>query len=236
MTDAKDRLIVALDVPSVDETRALVDTLGDSVGVYKIGLELLFSGGFQLARDLIAQGARVFIDAKLLDIEATVERATAAIARTGAHFLTVHAMDRKTLEAAVRGRGTSGMKLLGVTVLTNLGSADLVQQGIDQTAPELVLRRATLAQDAGFDGVIASAQEAAAIRKKAGAGFLIVTPGIRPRGLEANDQARTMTPAEAIAAGADYLVIGRPITRAADPRAAAQAIAGEIARALPRRG
>lgn len=236
MTDAKDRLIVALDVPSVDEARALVDTLGDSVGVYKIGLELLFSGGFQLARDLIAQGARVFIDAKLLDIEATVERATAAIARTGAHFLTVHAMDRKTLEAAVRGRGTSGMKLLGVTVLTNLGSADLVQQGIDQTAPELVLRRATLAQDAGFDGVIASAQEAAAIRKKAGAGFLIVTPGIRPRGLEANDQARTMTPAEAIAAGADYLVIGRPITRAADPRAAAQAIAGEIARALPRRG
>jgi orotidine-5'-phosphate decarboxylase len=236
MTDAKDRLIVALDVPSVDETRALVDTLGDSVGVYKIGLELLFSGGFQLARDLIAQGARVFIDAKLLDIEATVERATAAIARTGAHFLTVHAMDRKTLEAAVRGRGTSGMKLLGVTVLTNLGSADLVQQGIDQTAPELVRRRATLAQDAGFDGVIASAQEAAAIRKKAGAGFLIVTPGIRPRGLEANDQARTMTPAEAIAAGADYLVIGRPITRAADPRAAAQAIAGEIARALPRRG
>ena len=236
MTDAKDWLIVALDVPSVDEARALVDTLGDSVGVYKIGLELLFSGGFQLARDLIAQGARVFIDAKLLDIEATVERATAAIARTGAHFLTVHAMDRKTLEAAVRGRGTSGMKLLGVTVLTNLGSADLVQQGIDQTAPELVLRRATLAQDAGFDGVIASAQEAAAIRKKAGAGFLIVTPGIRPRGLEANDQARTMTPAEAIAAGADYLVIGRPITRAADPRAAAQAIAGEIARALPRRG
>ena len=236
MTDAKDRLIVALDVPSVDEARALVDALGDSVGVYKIGLELLFSGGFQLARDLIAQGARVFIDAKLLDIEATVERATAAIARTGAHFLTVHAMDRKTLEAAVRGRGTSGMKLLGVTVLTNLGSADLVQQGIDQTAPELVLRRATLAQDAGFDGVIASAQEAAAIRKKAGAGFLIVTPGIRPRGLEANDQARTMTPAEAIAAGADYLVIGRPITRAADPRAAAQAIAGEIARALPRRG
>ena len=236
MTDAKDWLIVALDVPSVDEARALVDTLGDSVGVYKIGLELLFSGGFQLARDLIAQGARVFIDAKLLDIEATVERATAAIARTGAHFLTVHAMDRKTLEAAVRGRGTSGMKLLGVTVLTNLGSADLVQQGIDQTAPELVLRRATLAQDAGFDGVIASAQEAAAIRKKAGAGFLIVTPGIRPRGLEANDQARTMTPAEAIAAGADYLVIGRPITRAADPRAAAQAIAGEIARALPRQG
>ncbi len=236
MTDAKDWLIVALDVPSVDEARALVDTLGDSVGVYKIGLELLFSGGFQLARDLIAQGARVFIDAKLLDIEATVERATAAIARTGAHFLTVHAMDRKTLEAAVRGRGTSGMKLLGVTVLTNLGSADLVQQGIDQTAPELVRRRATLAQDAGFDGVIASAQEAAAIRKKAGAGFLIVTPGIRPRGLEANDQARTMTPAEAIAAGADYLVIGRPITRAADPRAAAQAIAGEIARALPRQG
>ncbi|MGZ5916905.1 MAG: orotidine-5'-phosphate decarboxylase [Methyloceanibacter sp.] len=236
MTGGRQRLIVALDVGRVEEARALIVELGDSVGVYKIGLELLVAGGFALASELAAESHAVFIDAKLLDIEATVERATAAIAKTGAHFLTVHALDRKTLDAAVRGRGTNGMKLLGVTVLTNLGSADLVQQGIDQTAPELVLRRATLAQDAGFDGVIASAQEAPAIRKKAGAGFLIVTPGIRPKGFEANDQARTMTPAEAIAAGADYLVIGRPITRAADPRAAAQAVAGEIARALPRRG
>lgn len=236
MTDGRQRLIVALDVGSVEEARALIARLGDSVGVYKIGLELLFAGGFALASELAVKGHAVFFDAKLLDIETTVERATAAIAKTGAHFLTVHALDRKTLDAAVRGRGKSGPKLLGVTVLTNLGSADLVQQGTDQAAAELVLRRATLAQEAGFDGVIASAQEAAAIRKKAGAGFLIVTPGIRPRALEVNDQARTMTPAEAIAAGADYLVIGRPITRAADPRAAAQAIAEDIARALPGRG
>ncbi len=120
MSDARDRLIVALDVPSVEDARALVEALGDSVGVYKIGLELLFSGGFALAQELAGHARSVFVDAKLLDIEATVERATAAIARTGAHFLTVHAFDRKTLDAAVRGRGDSALKLLGVTVLTNL--------------------------------------------------------------------------------------------------------------------
>ena len=231
MTSARDRLIVALDVASVEEARALIATLGDSVGVYKIGLELLFAGGFALAGELAREGHAVFIDAKLLDIEATVERATAAVARTGARFLTVHAVDRKALQAAVRGRGDSALKLLGVTVLTNLGAADLVQQGIDHPPAELVLHRAMLAKEAGFDGVIASGQEAAAIRKAAGAGFLIVTPGIRPQGFEAQDQARTVTPAEAIAAGADYLVVGRPITRAPDPRAAALAIVEEIAQA-----
>ena len=231
MTSARDRLIVALDVASVEEARALIATLGDSVGVYKIGLELLFAGGFALAGELAREGHAVFIDAKLLDIEATVERATAAVARTGARFLTVHAVDRKALQAAVRGRGDSALKLLGVTVLTNLGAADLVQQGIDHPPAELVLHRAMLAKEAGFDGVIASGQEAAAIRKSAGAGFLIVTPGIRPQGFEAQDQARTVTPAEAIAAGADYLVVGRPITRAPDPRAAALAIVEEIAQA-----
>jgi orotidine-5'-phosphate decarboxylase len=231
MTSARDRLIVALDVASVEEARALIATLGDSVGVYKIGLELLFAGGFALAGELAREGHAVFIDAKLLDIEATVERATAAIARTGARFLTVHAVDRKTLQAAVRGRGDSALKLLGVTVLTNLGAADLVQQGIDHPPAELVLHRAMLAKEAGFDGVIASGQEAAAIRKSAGAGFLIVTPGIRPQGFEAEDQARTVTPAEAIVAGADYLVVGRPIARAPDPQAAALAIVEEIAQA-----
>ena len=231
MTSARDRLIVALDVSSVEEARALIVGLGDSVGVHKIGLELLFAGGFALAGELAREGDAVFIDAKLLDIEATVERATAAVAGTGARFLTVHAVDRKTLQAAVRGRGDSALKLLGVTVLTNLGAADLVQQGIDHPPAELVLHRAMLAKEAGFDGVIASGQEAAAIRKAAGAGFLIVTPGIRPQGFEAQDQARTVTPAEAIAAGADYLVVGRPITRAPDPRAAALAIVEEIAQA-----
>lgn len=234
MNSARDRLIVALDVPSVDQARKLIETLGDSVGVYKIGLELLFSGGLKLASELVALGARVFIDAKLLDIEATVERATAAVAYTGAHFLTVHAVDRKTLDAAVRGRGGATLKLLGVTVLTNLGAADLVQQGIDHAPGELVLHRAMLAREAGFDGVIASGQEAAAIREAAREGFLIVTPGIRPQGGASHDQARIVTPAKAIASGADYLVVGRPITAAADPRAAALAIGEEMARALAR--
>ena len=182
MKRARDRLIVALDVPGAEEARTLIEALGDSVGVYKIGLELMFAGGMALASELASRGSRVFLDAKLLDIEATVERATAAIARTGAEFLTVHAVDRKTLDAAVRGRGGSTLKLLGVTVLTNLGPADLIQQGTDIPPGELVLHRAMLAKEAGFDGVVASGLEAASIREASGTGFLIVTPGIRPRG------------------------------------------------------
>jgi len=232
MAHARDRLIVALDVPGAEQARALIDALQDSVGVYKIGLELLFAGGMALASELASRGHRVFIDAKLLDIEATVERATASIARTGAEFLTVHAVDRKTLDAAVRGRGDSRLKLLGVTVLTNLGPADLVQQGTDIPPDELVLHRAKLAREAGFNGVVASGLEAAAIRDAAGTGFLIVTPGIRPEGGATQEQARVATPAGAIAAGADYLVVGRPITAAPDPRAAAQAIVAEIESAL----
>ena len=233
MTLARDRLMVALDVPTVDEAKALIETLGDSVGVYKIGLELLFSGGFALAQELARRECPVFVDAKLLDIEATVERATAAIARMGIAFLTVHAFDKKTLAAAVRGRGDSPLKLLGVTVLTNLAAADLIEQGCDHPLGELVLHRAKLAKEAGFDGVIASGQEAAKIRKAAGPDFLIVTPGVRPRGADTQDQARAVTPRSAIEAGADYLVVGRPITRAADPRAAAEAIVAEIDAALP---
>jgi orotidine-5'-phosphate decarboxylase len=232
MSEAKRRLIVALDVPSVDEARALVETLGDSAGVYKIGLELLFSGGFALAQELANRGHAVFVDAKLLDIEATVERATAAIARMGVSFLTVHALDRKTLQAAVRGRGESSLKLLGVTVLTNLSESDLIEQCVGHPLPEVVLHRAKLAHEAGFDGVIASGQEAASIRKACGPDFLILTPGVRPQGTPKEDQARAVTPASAIASGADYLVVGRPITRAPDPRAAADAIVAEIAAAL----
>ena len=233
MTDANRRLIVALDVPSVDKARALVKMLGDSVGVYKIGLELLFSGGLALAEELAGHGHAVFVDAKLLDIEATVERATAAIARMGVTFLTVHALDEKTLRAAVRGRGDGPLKLLGVTVLTNLSDSDLVEQGIDHPLREVVLHRAKLAKEAGFDGVIASGHEAGSIRQCTGADFLIVTPGVRPQGAPAQDQTRAVTPAQAIEAGADYLVVGRPITRASDPRAAAEAIVAEIAAALP---
>ena len=232
MTEAGRRLIVALDVPSVEEAKALIEALGDSVGVYKIGLELLFSGGFELARELASQGRSVFIDAKLLDIEATVERATAAIARTGAEFLTVHALDAKTLDAAMRGRASSKLRLLGVTVLTNLDRDDLKEQGVDRSPKELAVYRAMLAQEAGLDGVVASGEEAAALRQALGPGVLIVTPGIRPKGAERHDQTRSITPAEAVAAGADYIVVGRPITRAPDPRSAAEAIVREIASAL----
>jgi orotidine-5'-phosphate decarboxylase len=226
----KDRIVLALDVADLDEARDLVDTLGDSVGVFKIGLELIYRGGLGFAEDLARQGRNVFLDAKLLDIEATVERATAAIAKTGAQFLTVHATDRKTLDAAVRGRGDSAMKLLGVTVLTNLDRADLAQQGIDMPPLALVQERARLAQDAGFDGIVASGKEAAALHERL-RDCLIVTPGIRPAGADANDQTRIVTPGDAIASGATYLVVGRPITRASDPRAAAGAIAQEIAAA-----
>jgi orotidine-5'-phosphate decarboxylase len=231
MTHAKDRLIVALDVPSVNAAEALIEQLGDSVGVYKIGLELLFAGGFSLARDLAQQGRPVFVDAKLLDIEATVERTTAVIAESGAAFLTVHAMDRKTIAAAVRGRGDSKLKLLGVTVLTNLSRADLAEHGIDEAPLAVVQRRAMMARDGGFDGIIASGQEARALRERLRRS-LIVTPGIRPAGAEPQDQTRVVTPSAAIEAGADYLVVGRPITLAADPRAAAEAIVAEIESAL----
>jgi orotidine-5'-phosphate decarboxylase len=200
--------------------------------VYKIGLELLFSGGPLLASELASRGHRVFIDAKLLDIEATVERATAAIARTGAEFVTVHALDCKTLDAAVRARAGTKLKLLGVTVLTNLDRDDLKEQGISRDPQELAIYRAMLAQEARFDGVVASGQDAAALRQALGPTMLIVTPGIRPEGNARNDQTRIVTPATAITAGADYLVVGRPITAAPDPRKAAEAIVAEIESAL----
>ena len=232
MTSPRDRLIVALDVPNVEEAKTLIDRLGESVGVYKIGLELLFSGGFALAQELARQGRSVFIDAKLLDIEATVERATAVIAESGATFLTVHALDRKTIAAAVRGRGDTKLKLLGVTVLTNLSRADLAEHGIDEAPLAVVQRRAMMARDGGFDGVIASGQEARALRERLRQ-TLIVTPGIRPAGADTQDQTRVVTPQAAIKAGADYLVVGRPITRASNPRQAADAIVEEITAALP---
>jgi len=229
MMEPRDRIIVALDVPNAEEAMRLVRKLKGSVGVFKIGLELLFNGGFQLARELAEKGLNVFIDAKLLDIETTVERATAIIAKSGAQFLTVHALDAKTLDAAVRGRAGTTLKLLGVTVLTNLERDDLKEQGIDRDPHELVVYRAMLAQEAGFDGVVASGREAASLRQALGSRVLIVTPGIRPLGSQADDQARTVTAREAVTAGADYIVVGRPITRAADPRKAAEAIAAEMA-------
>ena len=227
----RDRLIVALDTPSVAEADTLVAKLKGHVGVFKIGLELAMAGGIAFAEKLAADGLPVFLDMKLLDIGHTVQSAAASVARLDVRFLTVHASDRKTLDAAVAGRGDSNLKLLAVTVLTNLSSADLRQQGVTTAPDELVLKRACMAADAGFDGVVASGGEAAAIRQAVGPDMLIVTPGIRPTGSAVGDQARVTTPADAISSGADYLVVGRPITQAADPVSAADAIVNEIASA-----
>jgi orotidine-5'-phosphate decarboxylase len=230
--NARDRLFVALDVSDVGRARDLVARLGDSVSCYKVGLELLFGGGLEFAHGLKAAGLSVFLDMKLLDIPNTVEKAAASIAGLGLDYLTVHGTDRKTLGAAVKGRGTSRLKLLAVTVLTSLDAGDLAEQRVTAMGPEdLVVHRARLAEAAGFDGVIASGQEAARVRAAVGPGFLIVTPGIRLTEGPDGDQARVMSPAKAIAAGATHLVVGRPITGAADPAAVARAVVEAIARA-----
>jgi orotidine-5'-phosphate decarboxylase len=215
----RDRLIVALDLPTVGDARALVVRCGAGVTFYKIGLELVMSGGLDLARELAGAGKRIFLDMKLLDIENTVERATRNAAAAGATFLTVHAHDAKTLRAALAGSSGTGLGILGVTVLTNLDAADIRQQGIAASPEDLVSRRAALARDAGCEGVVASGLEAARVRAILGPRMTIVTPGIRLPGGAAGDQARVAGPREAIAAGADYLVVGRPITSADDPAA-----------------
>lgn len=229
--EAVRRLIVALDVPSVQEAERLIERLSGRAGIFKIGLELLFAGGIELARHL-AQRAQVFLDAKLHDIPNTVERATRRIAELGVTFLTVHAQDRASMEAAVRGRGSAGTKLLGVTVLTHLGEADLAAIGNAVQLAELAAARARLAHEAGFDGIVCSPHEVARIRRETAPDFLIVTPGIRPRGAERADQTRSTSPGDAIRGGADFLVVGRPITQADDPARAADAIVAEIVEAL----
>ena len=229
----KDRLFVALDVKTVDDARRLVEQLGDSVSCYKVGLELVFGGGLEFAQGLKAAGRQVFLDMKLLDIGNTVEKATANVARLGLDYLTIHGHDRKTIDAAVRGRGASKLKLLAVTVLTSLDEADLAEQGIAAMTPaDLVVHRAKMAKAAGFEGCIASGQEAAIVRAAVGGDFLIVTPGIRPAGAEKGDQARAVTPLIAMRAGATHLVVGRPITESPDPKSAAAAIVNEISAAL----
>ncbi|NEX92289.1 orotidine-5'-phosphate decarboxylase [Caulobacter sp. 17J65-9] len=228
---ADPRLIVALDVPTVAEARALVERIGDAVSFYKVGLQLFAGDGMALARELKAQGKQVFLDWKLHDIGATVEKAATALAVAGGDFLTVHG-EPQVMRAAVKGAGDSGLKVLAVTVLTSLTDADLAEMGFAYTAAELVERRLRQAIDAGCDGVICSPQEAARISEIAGAAgrpdFIIVTPGVRPAGAATDDQARIATPKQALQAGATHLVVGRPITAAADPRAAAQAIAAEM--------
>jgi orotidine-5'-phosphate decarboxylase len=231
VAEARDRLIVALDFAEVGAARAFVEQVGDSVTFYKVGLELVLNGGLDLVRALKAEGKRVFLDMKLLDIPNTVEKAVANAARTGADFLTIHAIDTKTIAAAATGAAGSDLKVLGVTVLTSLDQSDLAEQGIAATPGDLVVMRARLAKAAGCHGVIASGQEAAAVRAATGEGFLIVTPGIRLPSDAVGDQARVATPGTAIADGATHLVVGRPITQAADPRAAAEAFVQAIATA-----
>jgi len=225
---AKDRLIVALDMPTVEEAQRLVATLEDAVSFYKVGLELLFAGGLDLARALKREGKHVFLDMKLLDIGNTVERAVANVTELGVDMLTVHGHDLKTMRAAVAGRGGAKLKLLAVTVLTNLTGDDLKQQGSSFSPADLAVQRAKLAYEAGFDGVIASGQEAGRIRDVVGSHFLIVTPGIRLTGSSTDDQQRITTPDNAIKAGASHIVVGRPITQADDPRVAAETFFNHI--------
>jgi orotidine-5'-phosphate decarboxylase len=230
MLDPRERLIVALDVPSVAEAEALVAKLGESVVFYKIGYQLGFAGGLTFAETLISQGKQVFIDMKLHDIGNTVAQGVKSIAGMGATFLTVHAYPQ-TMHAAVDARAGTKLRILAVTVLTSYDDADLAAAGYDFTVPELVAERAGQARDVGVDGLVCSAQEAANIRAVVGSGMTLVTPGIRPAIADADDQKRIMTPTAAIAAGADYLVIGRPVVAVPDPKAAADAIVAEIAAA-----
>lgn len=224
----RDRLIVALDLPTVAEARVMTARLGASVSFYKIGMELVYGGGLALANELIAQGKQVFVDLKLHDIPNTVERATAQIAKLGATFLTVHGYPQ-TMAAARKGASGSGLKLLAVTVLTSSDDTDLLAAGYALSARDLVARRATQARDAGLAGIILSPQEASAMRALLGPDMLLVTPGVRPAGSAPGDQKRVMTPGQAIAAGADYLVVGRPVVQAGDPVGAAEAMVKEIA-------
>jgi orotidine-5'-phosphate decarboxylase len=230
MPVADPRLIVALDLPGRAEAEAMVETLGDSVSFYKIGLQLLATGGMDMARDLKRRGRQVFLDWKLHDIGATVEKATAAVVGTGAcDLLTVHAQPQ-VMKAAVKGRsGATGAKILGVTVLTSLSGQDLAEIGYGMGVEQLVELRIRQAVDAGVDGVVASPHEAALARRIGGPDFLVVTPGVRPAWAGADDQARAATPADALVAGASHLVVGRPITAAGDPREAALKIAAEMA-------
>jgi orotidine-5'-phosphate decarboxylase len=223
----RDRLIVALDVSSVAAAEAMVERLGDAVLFYKIGYQLAFAGGLSFAETLIRGGKKVFVDLKLHDIGNTVAKGVESVAKLGATFLTVHAYPQ-TMHAAVDARKGSGLRILAVTVLTSYDDADLAAAGYDFTVPELVAERAAQARDIGVDGLVCSAEEAERLRGIASTGMVLVTPGIRPAGADKGDQKRIMTPAAAIAAGADYLVVGRPGVAAPDPKAAAEAIIKEI--------
>jgi orotidine-5'-phosphate decarboxylase len=226
----RDRLIVALDVPTSREADAVIEKLGDTVGFYKIGYQLAFERGLPLAAALVGAGKRVFLDMKLHDIGNTVARGVETIAQLGVTFLTVHAYPQ-TMRAAVEARAGSRLKILAVTVLTSYDDADLAEAGYSVGADQLVAERAKQAHDVGTDGIVCSPAEAGPLRLMVGADMLLVTPGVRPAGAAIGDQKRVTTPAQAISAGADYLVVGRPVIAAPDPKAAADAIVAEIAAA-----
>ena len=227
--EPRDRLIVALDLSSVEAAEATVARLGDAVSFYKIGYQLAYAGGLGLTPKLVDAGKRVFLDLKLHDIGNTVAQGVKSVSRLGATFLTVHAYPQ-TMRAAVEAR-QDGLRILAVTVLTSYDDRDLKAAGYDTTVPELVAARASQARTLGVDGLVCSPHEATSVRAVVGPGMAVVTPGVRPTGTDAGDQKRIMTPAAAIAAGADYLVIGRPVVGALDPRAATEAIVAEIAQA-----
>jgi orotidine-5'-phosphate decarboxylase len=233
--NAKDRLIVALDLENVEKANQMVDRLKGVVHFYKIGLTLQLAPGVEdLIRSVIRNGDRVFLDYKYYDIAATLTKAVARAVDLGVSFLTVHGA-KQTIQGAVKGRGSSDLKLFAVTVLTNMDQADIAELGYsDHTVEQLVLHRAKMALAGGCDGVIASGHEAQAI-KALGPGLLVITPGIRPDGYPEDDQKRKTTPADAIAAGADYLVVGRPITDAADPRKAAAEMIAQMQQAFDAR-
>src|SRR3984893_12209117 len=229
MQEARDRLIVALDVPSVAAAEKMVDRLGDTVGFYKVGYQLAFAGGLPFAESLVRAGKHVFLDLKLHDIGNTVAKGVESVVRLGATFLTVHAYPQ-TMKAAVEAR-SGGLRILAVTVLTSYDDADLAAAGYDFTVGELVAERAAQARDIGVDGLVCSAEEATSLRALIRPSMVLVTPGIRPAGAAAGDQKRVMTPAAAIRAGADYLVVGRPVVAAPDPKAVAETIVADIATA-----
>ena len=219
---ADPRLYVALDLPSIDEARAMVETLGETVISYKIGLQLLPLAGAEFGRELAAQGKNIFLDFKLHDIGATVEKARRSIAGVGAKLLTVHARP-DVMVAAAKGKGRD-LKVLGVTVLTSLDEQALIDIGYHHTAEELVLHRVRQAMDAGIDGVVSSPLEAAKIRSIVPKDFLVVTPGVRMASDAVGDQKRVATPSNALKSGASHIVVGRPITQSGDPKGAARKI------------
>ena len=226
--DPRDRLIVALDMARVADAEALVARLGTAATFYKIGYRLAFAGGLDLARRLVGEGRKVFLDLKLHDIGNTVEEGVQSLADLGATFLTVHAYPQ-TMRAALRGRGASGPKILAVTILTSYDDDDAAEAGYAKPVADLVAQKSAQARDLGVDGIVCAAAEARRVRVVGGPDRLIVTPGIRPADAAAGDQKRVVTPAGAIRAGADHIVVGRPITGAADPRDAAARIVDEIA-------